>query len=161
MKAILFLLALLLAAPVLAADGDACDRADESDRVARLDTGAHRYEVCIDICDGKAAADDDAACTEFDMRTVGRPDLIILEREQGPSCSDAGGPTFTVTTGPVTGGSPSYDIGGTAVVLNDTTDRVVIDMTTAPTNRYLFASLADAAACTEADLRAYFVTLKK
>ncbi|GAF97881.1 unnamed protein product, partial [marine sediment metagenome] len=123
MRYLVLLLAMLLAPAAWAtvATTTACD--DDTDV---LEAGRFRTIVCRNLCD--EVIDTDTACDEYDFGT-NMPDIIVLEREEvGGNCSDAGGPAFTFTTGPVTGGTPSYDIDTTAVVLNDTTDRIVIDV---------------------------------
>lgn len=146
---LLVAVALVVPATSWAADGDACD----SD-TGLITTGAWRHVACINVCDGKAAAD--SSCTEFDLDSSGMPDIIVFEREDvGADCTDPGGPTITITTGPVTGGSPSYDLDTSTVVLNDTTERVVISTKDAIVDRYLFFATSDDTACTDVDVRMY------
>jgi len=144
--------ALLWISPSWAADGDGCD----TDSQGQVTGAGWRTITCVQLCDAKVEAD--SSCTEFDFNTISRADLIILEREENDAnCSDVGGPTFTFTTGPVTGGTPDYDLSGSVVILNDTTDRVVIDSSAAAPNRYLFTAIADDTACTDVDVRMYLV----
>jgi len=144
--------ALLVPGVSLADDGDSCD-AD----TGRITNGIWATVVCVNLCDGKAAAD--STCTEWDFNSGGMPDVIILEREDvGADCTDAGGPTFTFTTGPTTGGSPSYVPDTSAVVLNDTTDRLVIVTKDATLSRYLFTAVSDDTTCTDVDVRMYLMS---
>ena len=154
MKIHTFLLGVLvLALPTFAwaADGDNCD----SD-VGRVSRGVWTTSVCVNVCDAAVAAD--STCAEFDLGNAGMPDILIFEREENDAnCSDAGGPVITITTGPTTGGSPSYDLTSTAVLLNDTINRITIDTQTAPLSRYLFFTTSDDTACTDYDVRMYLV----
>lgn len=118
--------------------------------------GRFQTAVCKNLCNKVIATD--TVCTELDFNSYGMPDLIVLEREENSgACSDPGGPTFTLTTGPVTGGTPSYDIDSSTVVLNDTTDRVIIDNSTGVLDRYLFTAVSDVTGCTDEDLRIYMI----
>jgi hypothetical protein len=121
--------------------------------------GAFRAPICRNICDTVIATD--TACTEFDFDDYGgMPDVIVLERDDSVDCSDAGGPTFTFTTGPTTGGSPSFVPTTSALVLNDTTDRITIDVGGAMIDRYLFTAVSNATGCDsspEVDVRIYLI----
>lgn len=146
----------LLPLPSFGADGDVCDA--DTDQFRR---GAYTTVGCFQLCDTKVAAN--SSCTEFDLnatstagRRVGSSDLIVFEYEEnGSDCTAT--PDFTITTGPVTGGAPLYDLDTTPVILNSTVNRVVLDMSRAPTDRYLFTAILDDADCTDVDIRMYLL----
>ena len=155
MKRLLFLTglvgALLIASgPSYGADGDSClSIADAS-----LNFGFKGDMVataCYMLCDGPATGT--SSCTEWDFRTSpGMPDVIVFEYQQKAVVSCAATPDITLTTGPLTGGTPGYDLDTSAVVLNSTTDRVVIDTRLAPMDRFLFATIADNTDCAAGDM---------
>ncbi len=149
----LFLLTVGTSAPVFAAPntthGQVCD--STTTLVAR---GKFKTKECFNICNKYAAADDGAACTEYEFK--GLPDLIILEKvENDANCS--ADVTFTFQTGPVTGGTPAYDMDASAVTLNDAADRVVIVVSDAPPNAFLFTAVTNDTACTDVDVRMYLI----
>jgi len=141
-------LILLLAAPAFGAanttHGQDCDST-----TTVFAAGRYRTLECINVCNNYAAVDDDAECTEYEFK--GLPDLIVLEKvENDASCS--ADVTFTITTGPVTGGTPGYDLDTTAVALNDASDRAVIDVSQAPIDAFLFINVTNDTACTDVDV---------
>lgn len=152
------LLACLLAVGVEAkapkTDGVICE--DSSDaRIPLQDLGSWKATGCYNVCDGYAAADTGAACNEWDFdRGPGMPDIMVFEYEDiGGDCGAT--PDFTITTGPVTGGSPNYDISTSAVVVNTTTDRIAVIIKDAMLNRFLFFAVTDEASCTDVDIRMF------
>ena len=153
MKLALFwmgVLSLLLAPTALAADGDACDSG-----IGKITRGRHQTVVCVNLCDTKVAAN--SSCADFDMNTVGMPDQIVFEYEENGVATCSGTPDFAITTGPITGGTPSYELDATAVVLNPTTNRVIVDARTAVLDRWLFTAITDDAACLDVDIRMYLI----
>lgn len=148
MRKILILLGFLLfASSAQAADGASCD----SD-VNKVSRGPWVDLYCINVCDD--ADSTDSSCTEVDLQNAGRPDVLRFEREDvGADCTDPGGPVITITTGPTTGGSPSYALDTTTVVLNDTVEAVNVIMMDMPSSRYLFFTLSSMTACTDVDVR--------
>jgi hypothetical protein len=90
------------------------------------------------------------------------PDLLIFEYEEKTGSSCSGTPDVTIKTGPITGGDPAYDISTSAVVLNPTTNRVIVDTSRATLDRFLFTVTADDGACAAGDLdvRMMFVNRK-
>jgi hypothetical protein len=157
--------ALLLAPGAFAADGDECTTTVDAVAMDLPSKGSWLPQACVLLCDGKAAGDAGAnACTEWDFADVpGMPDLVIFEYEElaGEACNAT--PDLTLTTGPVTGGTPGYDLDSSAVVLNSTTNRVIVDISQAPLDRFLFVALADAAGCAagDVDVRMTFFGRKK
>ncbi len=148
------LLALLLAGPAIAAPNTTHGQSCDSD-VGLVNKGQFRVAECVNLCNNHAQADDDSECTEYEFKGV--PDLVILEREENDAnCS--GDPTFTFTTGPTTGGSPSYALDTTAVVLNDATPRVVFVMANGIFDSFLFIAVSNDTACTDVDVRMYLAT---
>lgn len=141
---------LLLAPSVWAADGGDCD--SDVDKLAK---GNWKTQTCVQLCDGKAAAD--SSCTEWNFNSSGgMPDQVILEYEDvGADCSAT--PEYTFTTGPTTGGSPSYNFDTTAVVITPTVNRITIIIKEGSLNTYLFTAIADDADCTDVDIRMYLV----
>ena len=85
MKLLSFLVGVLVLLPSLAlgADGDSCD----SD-TGKLTHGNYKTQACVNLCDGKAAADSNCG-TSYDLDDAGGiPDLIIFEYEDvGADCS--------------------------------------------------------------------------
>ncbi len=157
MKTLIFLMALLLPAVAWGADGGAC-AGHGTTTIAKITRGAWTEVSCIQLCDTKLAAN--SSCTEFDMNSVGMPDLIVFEFQEDPSNEDCSAtPDFTITTGPITGGAPAHDMDTSAVVLNSSTTRVVMDMSRAIVDRYLFTAITDDADCTDVDI--YMHLLKR
>ena len=156
MKFLLTLLMVLLPGVGWAADGDACAGHGVT-TVTKLTRGVYKELSCVQLCDGKAAAD--SSCTQYDMNSVaGTPDLIVFEYQEDPSNEDcAATPDFTITTGPISGGAPAYDLDSPAVVLNSATNRVVLSMASAVVDRYLFTAIADDASCTDVDIRMHLL----
>jgi len=156
MKLLLTTLIALLAFPAFAADGDKCDIVAVP--ISVQDKGTWRTDVCIDVCDANVAADSD--CTEFDFKAqYGLPDTLIFEiQDNDGNCS--GTPAIAVTTGPVTGGTPSYEISTTAVIIDDNPNRVVVDTQAAALSRFLFFAVSGDAGCTDLDLRMFLVNRK-
>lgn len=136
------LLLLLFPLPSWGADGDTCTAhvlGASTGTITKITKGIWREIACIQLCDGKKVADNSNGCTEFNMSAVtGTPDLIVLEYEEDGDSSCSAGPIFTVSTGPISGGTPTYDIDSTAVTIGEATTRVVIDMSTAPVDNFLF-----------------------
>lgn len=162
MKRLLFLLGLIgvlfmVPGTAFGADGDQCD--DSSDADIPLSTrGQWQAVACVQLCDGKAATEE---CDEYDFAdSPGVPDILIFEYQDN-SGNCGGTPDLTITTGPVTGGTPSYDISSSTVVLNPTTNRIIVITEGAPLDRFLFTSLADDASCDDLDVRMFFVNRKK
>jgi hypothetical protein len=151
--------ALLLAPGAFAADGDQCE--NPSDANIPLFTKGNWIPVaCVNLCDNYAGAAD-AACDEWDFAdTPGMPDIIVLEYDDNGG--DCGGfsPDFTFQTGPITGGTPAYDIDSSTVVLNTTTDRIIIITEDGPLDRFLFTTVADDDDCTDVDVRMFFYNRK-
>ena len=77
---------------------------------------------------------------------------------------DAGGPTFTFTTSPTTGGLPTaFGLDITAVVLNDTIDRLTIDVHEAMLSSFLNTAVSNATGCDtdpDVDVRLYLFHYK-
>ncbi len=146
-------LALLLAAPAFGAanttHGQDCDST-----ITKPRAGHWRTVDCVNLCNLYAAADDGAACTEYEFK--GLPDIIILEKDENDANCSAN-VTFTFTTGPVTGGSPSYDFDSSAVTLNDAADRLVIVVEDGPLDAFLFINVTNDTACTDVDVRMYLI----
>ena len=168
MKRLLFLLGLVgvLLAPTVgwAVDGDQCDDSDNAN-IPLFTRGGWIAVSCIQLCDGKAAAD--SACTEYDFATrPGMPDIIVFEYEENPDDANCGGstPDFTLTTGPVsvvaTANAPTYDISTSTIVMNAATNRVILITEGAPLDRFLFTAIADDASCTDVDIRMFFYNRK-
>jgi len=135
--------------------GQECD-ADV--KASLIKKGIYEVGECTNICNNHAAADDDAECTEHQF--IGYGDLIVYEREENDAnCS--GDPTFTIKGGPVAGGTPSYDLDSTAVVLNDATPRAVIIMSSIVMPSFITIYVTNDAACTDVDVRMYVVTYKR
>lgn len=130
--------------------GQSCD----SD-ITKVLRGRYRAIGCVNLCNNYAAADDGAACTEYEFKGV--PDLIVLEREDNDA-GCAGDVTFTFTTGPVTGGTPSYGLDATTVVLNDATDRLIFVMKDFSMDAFLFTAVATDTSCTDVDVRMYLIS---
>lgn len=157
--------AFLLAPAAFGADGRQCQDSDNNDIPLR--TLNNWIPVgCIQLCDGKAEAD--SGCTEWDFANYpGLPDILILEYEEDPDNANCSGtPDYTIKTGPVTNGGttgdgvPAYDLETAAVVLNPTTDRVVIVTKDAPLDRFLFTTILDDADCTNVDVRMFMYDRK-
>jgi len=159
MKRLLFLLGLVgvLLCPCIAwaADGDACLNTDNA-AVPLASRGSWAPIACVKLCDAKAAAD--STCTEYDFNSgPGMPDLVILEYEEDPDAANCSAtPDYTFTTGPISvvglANAPTYDLDTTAVVMNPTTNRVIIITENAPLDRFLFTAIADDADCTDVDI---------
>jgi hypothetical protein len=122
-------------------------------------------EACVQLCDTKKAAD--SYCTEWDFNDVpGMPEIIVFEYEENDGGCNAT-PDFTITTGPISNGGtaaagdPAYDIGSTALILNSTTNRIVIITEDAPPDRFLFTAIGDDTNCTDVDIRMFFYNRKK
>ena len=155
MKRLLFLTGLVgalltISGPSFGADGDGC-LTPAGTSISYGFKGDMVATACYMLCDGKASTD--STCTEWDFKdSPGMPDVIVFEYQEaaGESCSST--PDVTLTTGPVTGGTPGYDIDTSAVVLNATTDRVVIDTRLSPLDRFLFSAIADNAGCVAGDM---------
>ena len=154
------LLLLLFSPAVWGADGGPCDS-----NTGKLERGIYRTLGCVNVCDAKAAAD--SSCL-FDIagtaqtyswdfsNTLGVPDLLVFEIEDiNGNCGAT--PDFTVQTSPEADIAPAYDLDSTAVVINSTTDRVIVDLSTAPPDRYLIITVADDASCNDLDLRMYLL----
>ena len=60
-----------------------------------------------------------------------------------------------------TANAPTYDISTSTIVMNPTTNRVIIITEGAPLDRFLFTAIADAAGCTNVDVRMFFYNKKK
>ncbi len=158
-------LGLLFSPPVWAADGDTC--AAHSGTFVKLNKGLCQEIACVQICDDADNTEDTGTigdCTEFNFNTVtGTPDLLVFEYEEDPgatNCTVATDPTFTLTTGPVAGGVPSYDIDTSPVTVGGTTTRVVVDLSTNPLDTFLFIAFnnGSGAACTNVDVRMHMLT---
>lgn len=116
---------------------------------------------CWQVCDDLDSTDDDGTCAEWDLNSTGSPDILVFEiDENGSACTESNGPTVTITTGPITGGDPAYDISTSAVQLNDTVDRVTVIQKDAMLNRWLFFAVADAANCADVDVRMFHYNRK-
>ena len=143
---ILAMVALVVPTVSFAAEGDGCPSTIE-----KITKGEWRTTACVTICEDHLTAE--AACDEHDFNTGGGlSDLLVLERVESGCDAD---PTITITTGPTTGGSPSYGISSSAVTLNDATPRVVIVTKDAPMDRYLFFAVTDDAGCEAGELDVY------
>jgi hypothetical protein len=150
------LILLLSAVPAFGAPntghGGACDST-----ITLIEGGAHRTASCVNLCDNYAVADDGAACTEYEFKGV--PDIIIMERDENDAnCTND--PTFTLTTGPTTGGDPAYPLDTTAVALKDAVPRIVFLQDKGPMNSFLFIAVSDDAGCTDVDVRMYLINEK-
>lgn len=151
---LVLLIATCIAHPVFAAPNTTHGQACDTDITVPV-RGEFRTSQCINLCNNYAAADDGAECTEYEFKGV--PNLIVFEREENDAnCTN--NPTFTLKTGPVTGGTPSYDLDSTAVVLNDADDRIIIIVESAPPDAFLFITVTDDLACTDVDVRMYLIT---
>lgn len=122
----------------------------------KVTRGQWQTVVCYNLCDTAIATD--TACTVFDLNSTGISDTLIIEMEiEGAIPSAAGDcnavPTATITTSPNATGVPAYDISTTAVVLDDSPSRVVIDTQSASLDRYLSVALATMTGCTDVDVR--------
>ena len=157
MKLIVFLLALLLPAVAWGANGGPCD----SD-TGKLTRGNWKSLGCFNICDDADSGDNSclfdiggtAQTYSWDFNnTVGTPDLLIFEIEDiGGQCGAT--PDVTIKTSPEADIAPAYDLDSTAVVLTvGGTDRIVVDLSTAPVDRYLIVTLADVDSCQDLDVR--------
>ena len=181
MKQLLFLLGLIgvLFAPSLGlakenkTDHTQCEEMDTDAAVPLFSRGGWIPTACILLCDGYAAADTGAGCVEWDFQdSPGMPDIIVLEYEEEDSGDCGATPDFAITTGPMSNGTltnqtnasyagdPAYEIDATAVVLNATTNRVIILTKDAPLDRYLFTNVTDEASCTDVDIRMFFFNRK-
>ena len=133
-----------------------CDH--ESGAVGKLTRGMYKTTLCVNLCD--TIVENDDGCDEFDFSsTSGMPDLIVFEYSEDASTCTVD-PSITITTGPVTGGTPSYMLDDTSVVLSTSIDRVILDVSKAVPDRYLFTAVADAAGCVagdHVDIRMYFL----
>jgi hypothetical protein len=150
------LIILLSAVPAFGAPNTTHGQTCDSD-ITLIESGVHRSMGCVNLCNNYAVADDGAACTEYEFKGV--PDIIVLEREENDS-NCANDPTFTFTTGPVTGGSPDYPLDTTTVVLNDAVPRIVFIQDKGPMDAFLFTAVSDDASCTDVDVRMYLITEK-
>jgi hypothetical protein len=129
-------------------DGEECPAT-----VEKISKGEWRTTACVRVCNDYLTTDAGADCDEHDFNTGGGlPDLLVLERVDGGCTND---PTITITTGPTTGGTPSYGISSSAVTLNDATPRVVIVTKDAPMDRYLFFAVSDDVGCATGELDVY------
>jgi len=154
MKRLLFLMglvgALLVPGTTWATDGDACALTADGAAITLPSKGSWIPVACIQLCDGKAATEE---CAEYDFADApGMPDIIVLEYEEEVGSACGATPDITITTGPVTGQTPEYAIDTSSVVLNSTTNRVVIDTSVAPLDRFLFTTTTDDASCVAGDL---------
>jgi hypothetical protein len=155
--------ALFLAPGAFAADGDSCQSHTADASIPLFNKGVWIPIACVQLCDGKAFGDAGAgACTEFDFASVpGMPELVVFEYEEDPANPDCGAtPDFTFTTGPIAGGTPAYDIDSSPLILNPTTDKIIVDLSRVPMDRFLFTALGDAATCSDLDVRLFFYTRK-
>jgi len=175
MKRLLFLMglvgALFAAMPAVATDEDGrqCQDSDNAD-IPLFTKGGWIPTACIQLCDTKVAAD--SGCTEWDFAdSPGMPDMIVLEYEENPDVASPADdcdatPDYTLSTGPVTNGGitgngvPAYDIDSSTVVMNPTTNRVVIITKDNPLDRFLFVTIADDAGCTDVDVRMFMYNRK-
>lgn len=160
MKGILgFLAALLVLAWAGVAQSQTVDGGPCDATVQGVNKGVWNQIACINICDD---VDEGETCAEYDLQTFGISDQIIFDiiENDDQDCSDSGGPQMAIQTGPTTGGSPAREIDSSAVVLNDTTPRVVVITKDAPLDRYLFFAFSLDTACTDVDVRARFVNRK-
>lgn len=165
LRLIPFLL-LLLPSVGWSQDGIPCD-AD----TGQLTRGNYKSLGCFNICDALAAAD--SSCL-YDIgavagpvnvqtyswdfsNTVGVPDLVIFEIEDiNGNCGAT--PDVTIQTSPEADIAPAYDLDSTAVVLTvGGTDRIIVDFSTAPPDRYLIATVADDASCDDLDVRMHLL----
>jgi hypothetical protein len=131
--------------------GQDCD-----DDIVLIERGYIQEGGCINLCNNYAAADD-AGCTEY--KFDGLPHMIVLEKEENDAGCSAD-VTFTFTTGPVSGGTPSYALDTTAVTLNDAADRLTFLLKDMHIDSYLFIDIADDTGCTDVDVRMYLITEK-
>ena len=147
---------LLLAPPVFAADGDTCMSHTADAAIPLWSGGFWTPLACVQLCDGKAAAD--SACAEFDFETApGLAEVIVFEYEEDPANLDCSAtPTYTITTGPITGGAPSYSWDTSAVVMNPTDNRLMVDVSGAMLDRFINVAITDDAGCTDVDVRLFF-----
>jgi hypothetical protein len=150
--------ALLLAPTALAADGGPCQSHTADAAIPLWSGGFWTPLACVQLCDAKAVADDDGTCTEFDFETApGLAEVIVFEYEEDPDNLDCSAtPTFTMTTGPITGGAPAYSFDSTAVVLNPTDNRISVDVGPAMLSRFLFVDITGFDACSDVDVRMFF-----
>jgi hypothetical protein len=156
-------------------DHTPCEEMDTDAAVPLWTKGQWIATACILLCDGYAAADTGAGCVEWDFNDFpGMPDMIILEYEQ-ESDDDCGAnvPQFTIATGPMSNGTltsqtnasyvgdPTYEIGSSAVVIDETNPRVTILTETAPLDRYIFVTQTGTDTnCTDIDIRMFFYSRK-
>lgn len=150
--------AFLLAPSAFGADGDEC-KGHDGVEIKGWTKGPWIPLRCVQLCDGKLEADDTDDCTEYDFGdSPGMPDLIVIEYEEdaettvdGASACDSA-PDITITTGPIsTGGTsgdyPEYSPEATALILNPTVNRILINTETSHLDQYLFLELNDLSAC--------------
>jgi hypothetical protein len=160
MRSLIVILGLiLLALPAFAADNTTHGQQCDSD-ITLIEGGVHRTHSCVNLCNNYAvtdSGDSEDACTEYEFNGV--PDIIILEREENNTdCTND--PTFTFTTGPITGGDPDYPLDTTAVVLNDAVERLIFLQDKGPMNSFLFTAVSDDAGCSDVDVRMYLINEK-
>ncbi len=149
--------ALLFPTLSLAADGDPCVTSADA-AMPFGSNGQWRVVACIQVCDAKNATEE---CAEYDFGSgPGIPDVIIFEYEDSDNtCSST--VDITISTGPVTGGTPSYTLDVSAVVLTEALGRVVLISKDYPPDRYLFFSTADDASCDDLDVRMFLLDRKR
>jgi hypothetical protein len=148
------LLLILLAAPAYGAPNTTHGQSCDSDIKTNVITKGEYRMGCINLCNNYASADDDAACTTHQFNSL--PHIIILEKEDNNGGCSANA-TFTITTGPTSSG-PKYALDTSAVVLNDTTERIVFPQASGPFNSFLFVDVTSDTGCTDVDVRMYTIT---
>lgn len=138
-----------LALPTWAADGDVRTGTSTS-------RGAIRLITSVKLCDTKTSSD--STCTTWDFaNSPGIPDMLVLERESKTDC--AGNATATFTTSATSGGT-AHAIGSSAVVVDDNTTRVVIDLHQAPLDRFLVTALTTMTSCTNLTVLMHFYEIQ-
>ena len=162
MKRLLFLLGLvgalcLLPTVSFGADGDECVSSANAD-IPVGTRGTWQVAACVQVCDAKNATEE---CAEYDFsNSPGIPDILIFEYEDSDnSCSST--VDITISTGHITGGTPSYTLDVSAVVLTEATGRIILITEDYPPDRFLFFSTADDADCDDLDVRMFMYNRKK
>lgn len=127
---------------IRAADGDTCGLANWA-----TSHGTVIPVWCVLLCD--SATSQDSACDEFDLNTLGIPDVLVFEINTDTGCS--ANATATLASAPTSAGT-EHDLGATTSVARNDNTKLSIDTSQVSIDRYVETDLSNMDDCTDFDV---------
>ena len=121
---------------IAVADGSACD----PDMYGKISVGKVKTTWCVVLCHADAA---NVNCSEFDLDSVGQPDLVVFELVETGS-EDCSAVTVTINSSGESGinaaDTNAFDIGSTTALAIGGVRKITVDVTRAPLDRYIYVT---------------------